>query len=330
MRLSWAFLDRPGLPEQLELVTLLDTLGYEAVYTVETRLVRDGVTALGAFASRTSRIGLGLLSNSWTRDPDLMASTLASLDELAPGRILLALSEYWDPLATNQGIVRRSPRIQIREYTRALRRLLRRDDRAFAGLTVQTAGGRLSRVPDEPPKVYLLGTGAMMATASGEVADGILLNGFLPPGGTATLLEAARGAVASSNRTWDAFARPQIVNVAMSGDPEEARMAGRRLIARYVAHQPHIAAASGLPEPTVDALRRIIGPWPGPPEAVDGALHLIDDRTVDRLMVAGTAGECRSALGSWFEAGADEVVVVPVTDDAAAMARALAPAGHGV
>ena len=329
MRLSWAFLDRPGLPEQLELVTLLDTLGYEAVYTVETRLVRDGVTVLGAFASRTSRIGLGLLSNSWTRDPELMASTLASLDELAPGRILLTLSEYWDPLAANQGIVRRSPSIQIREYTRALRQLLRGEARAFAGRVVRSSGGRLARVPDQPPRIHLLGTGTMMAAAAGEVADGILLNGFLPPRGAASLLEAAGEAVASSNRTWDSFARPQIVNVAMGDDPEEARMAGRRLIARYVAHQPHIASASGLPEATVDALRRIVGPWPGPPERVDGALHLIDDDTVDHLMVAGAAGECREALGAWFDAGAGEVVVVPVTGDAAGMARALAPAGPG-
>ncbi|MCY4368450.1 MAG: LLM class flavin-dependent oxidoreductase [bacterium] len=329
MRLSWAFLDRPGLPEQLELVTLLDGLGYDTVYTVETRLVRDGVTVLGAFASRTSRIRLGLLSNSWTRDPDLMASTLASLDELAPGRVQVALSEYWDPLAANQGIVRRSPGTQIREYTQALRRLLSGDDRGFAGRMVRSSGGRLSSVPPAAPRIHLLGTGAMMAAAAGEVADGILLNGFLPPEGAASLLETAREGVASRNRRWDMFARPQIVNVAMDDNPEQALMAGRRLLARYVAHQPHIAAASGLPETTVNALRGIVGPWPGPPERVESALHLIDDGTVKRLMVAGTAGECREALGSWLDAGAGEVVVVPVTGDVAGMARALAPAGQG-
>ena len=327
MRLSWAFLDRPRLSEQLEFVTLLDTLGYEAVYTVETRLVRDGVTVLGAFATKTARIRLGLLSNSWSRDPGLMASTLASLDEMAPGRVLVALSEYWDPLAANQGIVRKSPEIQIREYAHALRRFLAGEDGTFTGKVIRSGGGRLSTVPREAPSIHLLGTGAMMAAAAGEVADGILLNGFLPPEGTVSLLAMARQGVANSNRMWDTFDRPQIVNVAMADDPEDARMAGRRLIARYVAHQPHIATASGLPQPTVDALRQIVGPWPGPPERVEDALHLIDHETVDRLMVAGTAGECRDALRTWFEAGASEIVVVPVTDGVADMARALASAG---
>lgn len=327
MKLSWAFLDRPRLSEQLELVTLLERLGYEAVYTVETRLVRDGVTVLGAFAAKTARIRLGLLSNSWSRDPGLMASTLASLEELAPGRVLVALSEYWDPLAANQGIVRRSPEIQIREYVHALRQLLAGEDGAFTGTVIRSDGGRLSTAPREAPPIHLLGTGPMMAAAAGEVADGILLNGFVPPEGTASLLAMARQSVANSSRGWDTFDRPQIVNVAMADDPEDARMAGRRLIARYVAHQPHIATASGLPQLTVDALRHIVGPWPGPPDRVEGALHLIDNDTVDRLMVAGTAGECREALRAWFAAGASEIVVVPVTDGIADMARALAPAG---
>ena len=94
-----------------------------------------------------------------------------------------------------------------------------------------------------------------------------------------------------------------------------------------MAHQPHIAAASGLPQPTVDALRRKVGPWPGPPDRVESALHLVDDDAVDRLMVAGAPHECRDRLGAWSEAGSSEIVVVPVTDGAADMARALAPVG---
>ena len=327
MKLSWAFLDRPALSDQLELVSLLDRLGYETVYTVETRLVRDGVTVLGAFAAKTRRIRLGLLSNSWSRDPMLMAVTLATLDELAPGRVSVALSEYWDPLAANQGIVRTLPETQIREYVEVLRRLLAGEDGAFRGRVVVGSEGRLLAPPRRPLPIHLLGTGAMMAEAAGEIADGVLLNGVLAPAGAERLLTVARLARENRGRPWDTFDRPQIVNVAMDDDPEKARSAARRLIARYVAHQPHIAAASGLPQPTVDALRRKVGPWPGPPDRVESALHLVDDDAVDRLMVAGAPHECRDRLGAWSDAGSSEIVVVPVTDGAADMARALAPVG---
>ena len=327
MRMSWAFLDRPALPRQLELVELLERLGYEAVYTVETRLVRDGVTPLGAFATRTKRIRLGLLSNSWTRDPFLMASTLAALDELAPGRVLVALSEYWDPLAANQGIVRASAETQIREYVHVLRLLLDGADGRFDGTVLHSDPGRLATPPSQTPPIHLLGTGAMMAQAAGETADGILLNGLVPPAGATILLDVTRRAHAQRSTAWDTFSRPQLVNVAMSDDRAVARTAARRLIAKYVAHQPHIAAASGLAANTIAKLRQIVGPWPGPPERVDGALHLIDDESLDRLIVAGTPADCRAGVRSWLDAGADEIVVVPLTDDLEGMAEVLAPTG---
>jgi 5,10-methylenetetrahydromethanopterin reductase len=323
MRLSWAFLDRPSLPEQLTLVPVLERLGYRAVYTVETRLVRDGVSTLGAFSTVANRIRLVLLSNSWTRGPVLMATTLASLDRLAPGRVQVALSEYWDPLAENQGIVRRLPGVQIREYVAALRALLAGSEVTIEGSTIRLDHIRLDDPPEHEIPIHLLGTGPMMAEAAGEVADGVLLNGLVPPDGTLDLVAASEQSAA--NRDLDGFERPQLVNVAMADDPAEARVFARRLIARYVAHQPHIAAASRMDDDKIAELRRFVGSWPGIPGGVERALPLVDDAVVDRLMVAGTAADCREGLEAWVDAGATEIVVVPVSDDVASVARALAP-----
>ena len=44
----------------------------------------------------------------WTRNVGLLAATFSTLDELAPGRIMLGLGAWWEPLATKVGVDRAS------------------------------------------------------------------------------------------------------------------------------------------------------------------------------------------------------------------------------
>ena len=104
-------------------------MGYDSLWVTETRLARDAVSVLGAMAATTKRVRLGsCIVNSWTRGPALMAMTFATLDNLAPGRMNLGLGAYWDPLAWKQGIERRKPLTQMREYIGVLRRLFALED----------------------------------------------------------------------------------------------------------------------------------------------------------------------------------------------------------
>ncbi len=109
-RIGFCFLDRPSSSKQIELVQKIEKLGFESAWVTETRLARDAFSVLGSFAAVTKRIKLctGIV-NSWTRGPALMAMTLATLDEMAPGRVICGLGAYWDPLAWKQGIERRKP-----------------------------------------------------------------------------------------------------------------------------------------------------------------------------------------------------------------------------
>ena len=104
-RLGFCFLDRPSVAKQIELVRKIEDLGYESAWVTETRLARDAFSVLGAFAAVTKRVKLATgIVNTWTRGPALMAMTLATLDEMAPGRIICGLGAYWNPLAWKQGI----------------------------------------------------------------------------------------------------------------------------------------------------------------------------------------------------------------------------------
>ena len=167
-RVGFCFLDRPSVAKQIALVQKIEQLGYEAAWVTETRLAREAFSVLGAFAAVTSRIKLctGIV-NSWNRNPALMAMTAATLDEIAPGRVICGLGAYWDPLAWKQGIERRKPVSQMREYLIALRRLLNLEEFTFEGEFVQLRdisldlGHGMPREP-RPVKLYIGPTGPIM------------------------------------------------------------------------------------------------------------------------------------------------------------------------
>ena len=84
--------------------------GFEAVWQAESRLVRDAIVPMAAFAAVTERIKVGSgVINNWTRNIGLLAATFLTLDDLAPNRVICGIGAWWDPLAKNVGIERRKP-----------------------------------------------------------------------------------------------------------------------------------------------------------------------------------------------------------------------------
>ena len=56
----------------------------------------------------------------WTRNPARIASTFSTLDDLAPGRIILGIGAWWDPLASKVGVDRKRPLRVMREVVESV------------------------------------------------------------------------------------------------------------------------------------------------------------------------------------------------------------------
>ena len=111
-----------------------EAAGFEAVWQAESRLVREATIPLAAFAAVTDRIKLGSgVVSMWVRNPAFLAATFSTLDDLAPGRAILGIGAWWDPLAAKVGVSRERPLLAMREIVTAVRALL-------AGGTVSVDG----------------------------------------------------------------------------------------------------------------------------------------------------------------------------------------------
>jgi alkanesulfonate monooxygenase SsuD/methylene tetrahydromethanopterin reductase-like flavin-dependent oxidoreductase (luciferase family) len=84
--------DLHPVPDAIEYVRHAEARGFEAVWQAESRLVREATVPMAAFAATTERIKIGSgVVNCWTRNVGLMAATFVTLDDLAPGRVMLGL-----------------------------------------------------------------------------------------------------------------------------------------------------------------------------------------------------------------------------------------------
>src|SRR5438105_4886089 len=178
--------DAHELRDAIDYVQYAEERGFEAVWQAESRLVRDAIVPMAAFAATTERIKVGSgVINNWTRNAALIAQTFSTLDDLAPGRILCGLGVWWEPLASKVGVNRRKPLEAMRETIEVVRRLLRMEKVTFKGEFVQVEDIEIDivhaeRQPKQVP-LYIGATGPKMMELSGEIADGVLLNYLVSP-----------------------------------------------------------------------------------------------------------------------------------------------------
>jgi 5,10-methylenetetrahydromethanopterin reductase len=330
-RVGFCFLDRPSTSQQLQLVQRAEQLGYESAWVTETRLARDAFSVLGAFAAVTKRIKLctGIV-NSWTRGPALMAMTLATLDELAPNRVICGLGAYWDPLAWKQGIERSKPLEQMREYLIAVRRLLNLEEFSFEGEFVKLRDitldlGHGSKREPKNVKLYIGPTGPLMTQLAGEIADGAIINGLLSPQYTSQMIQWIKKGAEKSNRSLAKFEQPQLINVSLGDDEKAAREVSRYLVTKYLGQQPHIGKAAGLDPELLERINKTMGGWPARPGGIEDAMKLVSDEVTDSLTISGDVTKIKDRINAWLDAGITYPIILPLSENYDEMVEKLAP-----
>ncbi len=330
-RVGLIFLDRPSLSEQVELVRYAEERGFESAWVCETRLARDAMTPLAAFAQSTSRIRLATgVVNNWTRTAGLMAMTLATLHELSGGRVSLGIGAYWDPLARNQGIRRRRHLAAMREYVTVVRSLLNMETVNLDGEVVKVQDLRLDlgdgmpRDPIDVP-IYIGATGPRMLELAGEIGDGVFHNFFTSVSYLRHSLQRVEAGAARAGRSIDDIDMPQMLAVSMSDDAEYARNVARHDVTMYLGQQPHIGKASGVPEELIRNVHDAMSGWPPRDGGIEDAMSLVSDEIVDLLCAAGTPAQCRERVQEYVDAGASYPVLCPLTPNIREIIDAFAP-----
>ncbi|MEL7590168.1 MAG: LLM class flavin-dependent oxidoreductase [Anaerolineaceae bacterium] len=318
-RMALYLQDAHDLRDGLDYVKYAESRGFEAVWQAESRLVRDAIVPMAAYAAVTNtlKVGSGVINN-WTRNIGLLASTFLTLDDLAPDRIICGIGAWWDPLARNVGIDRRKPLLAMRETVTVFKKLLNMENVTFHGEFVHVDGIELDVVhgrkePRNVP-VYIGATGDNMMEMTGEIADGAVLNYCVPPEYNLRALELLESGAKKSGKSLMDIDRPQLIVCSVDEDHDKAIDTTRELLTQYLAQQPHIAKASGVSSDVVEKIQSILG-WPATHEQISHAKHLVPEELILRITASGTPVEARAKVYEYIQNGCTCPILYPVGGD---------------
>ena len=310
--------DAHPIREGMAFAQYAESKGFEAVWQAESRLVREATVPMAAFASVTNTIKVGSgVVDCWSRNPARLAATFSTLDDLAPGRVILGIGAWWDPLAQKVGISRAKPLRAMREIVTAVRALLHNETVTFNGEFVHFDGIELDyvyqerRAKDVP--IYVGATGMQMMELTGEIADGVVLNYLVSPDYNKQALEALQNGANKAGRKIEDIDRPQLVVCIVHEDRQTALDMAREMVTQYLGQQPHIMKASGVPQTLLDKVGEVLT-WPATHEQVAAASKLVPDEIVQMLTASGTPAEAREQVRHYVNNGATCPILYPLGD----------------
>ena len=310
--------DAHKISEGMEFSKYAESKGFEAVWQAESRLVREATVPMAAFASvtKTLKVGSGVV-DCWSRNPARLAATFSTLDDLAPGRVILGIGAWWDPLAQKVGISRAKPLRAMREIVTTVRALLNNETVTFNGEFVHLDGVELDYVyQDRRPKdvpIYIGATGMQMMELTGEIADGVVLNYLVSPEYNQKAMEALTAGADRVGRSVDSIDRPQLVVCSVHEDRKTALDMARQMVTQYLGQQPHIMKASGVPQSLLDKVGSVLT-WPATHEQVVAASKHVPDEIVQMLTASGTPAEARQRVTHYLKNGATCPILYPLGD----------------
>ena len=309
-----------------ELGRLAEELGYFRLWCYDSpALYGDVWVVLARLAERTSRIGLGpgVLVPS-LRHPMVNAAAIATVAELAPGRLAVAIgSGFTGRMALGQRPV---PWRDVEEYVRVLRALLAGEDAVWDGAVVRMLHGPhmgAARPVDVP--ILIGADGPKGLSVAGAVGDGVI---------SARPMDTAAALPWKAVMQWGTVLEP---GEGLDSPRVEAAAAPGAVIAYHAAY-----ALRGA-----EAVRRLPGGdrWLEVIEAAPEATrhltvhegHAVESNDADRQIaeesralwsrgLTGDADEIRRRVDKLEGLGVDELVYQPAGPDIARELTALAAA----
>jgi 5,10-methylenetetrahydromethanopterin reductase len=307
--------DAHDLRDGLDCVRYAESRGFEAVWQAESRLVRDAIVPMAAYAAVTERIKVGsAVINNWSRNIGLLASTFLTLDDLAPNRIICGMGAWWDPLARQVGIDRKKPLNAMRETITVMKKLLNMERVTFQGEFIHVDGIELDVVHGrrEPRNIPIMigATGDQMMELAGEIADGTILNYCVPLEYNDRALELLSNGAKRAGRRLEDIDRPQLIVCSVDEDHDKAIDESKTLLCQYLAQQPHIAKASNVSPDIIAEIQSILG-WPATREQIDKAKHFVSDDLISSVTASGTPDEARACVQEYINHGATCPILYP-------------------
>jgi 5,10-methylenetetrahydromethanopterin reductase len=159
-----------------EFAERLENDALDEIWIIEDCFYTAGISLAATALARTERlrVGIGILP-AVARTAAVTAMELATLAELAPGRLLAGIGHGVQAWMEQMGVRTKTPVNTLEEVIVNVKRLLQGDDVTFAGKHVTLDHVKLEAPPAQIPPILSGVRGPKSLAMSGRVADGLVL-----------------------------------------------------------------------------------------------------------------------------------------------------------
>ena len=291
------------LQKMIHLARVSEEVGFSHIWVGDSHLIwREAYVNMTAMLLNTSKVKFGTgVTNPLTRHPSVLASAYATLEEYAPGRMIVGIG-LGDSSVETMGM-KPSTLANFEKSLQQMREL-------FVGKDAELPTGKIHLL--HPCKrelpIYVAASGPRMLELSGRIADGIIVLVGVADDYIAHAREKiAAGATAVGRQLTD-IKLVLWVPCAVS-ESASAKDAVKAHVARVVAHPlPYVLDPNE--QKVLEEIRKTYDYYHHMDQQANHA-EVIPDWLVDKFAIAGTVDQCRAQIERIKKSGIQQIAIIP-------------------
>lgn len=296
------------LQKMIHLAKVTEESGYSHLWVGDSHLIwREAYVNMAAMALNTNRVKLGTgVTNPLTRHPSVVASAYATLEEYAPGRMIVGIG-LGDSSVETMGL-KPSTLANFESSLAQMREL-------FAGREAQLPSGKIHLLHPCNTKlpIYVAASGPKMLELCGRIADGVIVLVGVADEYIAHAREKIAAGARAAGRRLEEIRLVLWVPCAVS-ERENAKDAVKAHVARVVAHPlPYILDPNE--QKVLAEIRKTYDYYHHMDQQANHA-EVIPDWLVDKFAIAGTIAECRKQIERIKKTGIQQIAIIPYSPPA--------------
>ena len=291
------------LQKMIHLAKVTEEAGYSHIWVGDSHLIwREAYINMAAMALHTSKVKLGTgVTNPLTRHPSVVGSGYATLEEYAPGRMIVGIG-LGDSSVETMGM--KPAKLSYFETTiRQMRDLL-------DGKEVELETGKIHVLHpcQRNVPIYIAASGPKMLELCGRIADGVIVL----VGVADEYIEHAKERIAAGakigGRQLSDIQLVLWVPCAVS-ETASAKVAVKAHVARVVAHPlPYVLDPNE--QQVLAEIRKTYDYYHHMDQQANHA-EVIPDWLVDKFAIAGTVDECHRQIERIKKTGIQQIAIIP-------------------
>ena len=279
---------------------LAEDAGFGNIWITDHYNNRDVWTTLAVLSLLTNKISLGTgVTNPYTRNAAITASSIASINELSGGRAILGIGPGDKATFDKMGIDWDKPLSKVRETVLAIRAFLAKEQVSQAGFKGAQMSFTTSKIP-----IYIGAQGPKMLELAGAISDGVLINASHPDDFKFAVPMIRAGAEKAGRKPEDvqvcAYA-----SFSADKDPAKAVNASKIVVAFIVAGSPeNVLERHGIGMDEANAISDAISRFD-----FKGAMDGVTPRMTEAFSISGAPADCRARIDELLSTGVTQIVV---------------------